>query len=194
VLKLIQIRRYNKYSPYGAGAADLVQMGANVATVVCPQGPRVRTFVGRRDNPAEPPTGLLPDPNHEPEVLLRLFADKTIKPNGLIALLGAHSTSQQRFFKPERSYDPQDTTPGVWDVNVYFETLGGNKPPRVFSFPSDTKFSKHPLTRDLWKIFSQPGPGQSRWNDDYAKEYVRMSMLGVQNINYLVECTSELPF
>jgi hypothetical protein len=29
---------------------------------------------------------------------------------------------------------------------------------------------------------------------DFAKEYVRLSMLGVRNINNMTECTSKLPF
>lgn len=47
---------YNKYSSYGIGMADLIQFMANVGTVSCPLGPRVRTYVGRIDSstPADP--------------------------------------------------------------------------------------------------------------------------------------------
>lgn len=46
---------YNNYKSYGIGMADLIQMAANVATVVCPLGPRVRTFVGRKDSSVPAP-------------------------------------------------------------------------------------------------------------------------------------------
>ena len=140
-------------------------MGANVATVVCPLGPRVRSFVGRIDDSRMPPDGLLPDANADADSLLRLFEDKTIKPHGLVTLVGAHTTSQQRFFKPERAFDPQDTTPGVWDVLLYAQTLTGQTPERVLRFPSDVKFSRHPKCVQRWVDFADPGSGQQRWND-----------------------------
>ena len=140
-------------------------MGANVATVVCPLGPRVRSFVGRRDDPRMPPDGLLPDANANPDSLLKLFEDKTIKPHGLVTLVGAHTTSQQRFFRPERAFDPQDTTPGVWDVLLYAQTLNGQTPQRVLRFPSDVAFSTHRKCADQWRAFADPNSGQQRWND-----------------------------
>jgi hypothetical protein len=97
-------------------------MGANVATVVCPLGPRIRSFVGRADSYQLPPEGLLPEVNDTADNLIKLFEEKTIKPNGLVALLGAHTTSQQRFFKPSQAFDPQDSTPGTWvsSMNRYY--------------------------------------------------------------------------
>src|ERR1700742_1091847 len=137
--------RYNKYQPYGASAADLIQMGATVATVVCPLGPRIRSFVGRVDNNKLPPEGLLPEVNATADDLIQLFEDKTIKPNGLVALVGAHTTSQQRFFMPQEAFDPQDSTPGVWDVLFYNQTLN-KAPQRIVKFTSDVRFSTHPRT------------------------------------------------
>lgn len=49
-LILLIIWRYQKYQPYGAEAADLIQMGVTVATVICPLRPRIRSFVGREDS------------------------------------------------------------------------------------------------------------------------------------------------
>jgi catalase (peroxidase I) len=48
---------YDKYKSYGIGMADLIQVSANVATVVCPLGPRVRTYVGRKDSSTPAPDG-----------------------------------------------------------------------------------------------------------------------------------------
>jgi hypothetical protein len=133
---------YNKYNKYGVSMADLIQFGANVATVVCPLGPRIRSFVGRKDNAKAGPTGLLPDVNDSADKLIKMFEAKTITPNDLVALVGAH------------------TTPGVWDVAFYGETLN-NPPPRVIKFKSDIALSKDSRTKDEWNAFVT---GQGHWN------------------------------
>lgn len=155
---------YNKYKSYGVSMADLIQMAANVGTVVCPLGPRVRSFVGRKDSSDPAPTGLLPSPFDSVDDLLELFADKTIDAAGLVALVGAHSTSQQRFVDPARSGDPQDRTPGVWDVQFYAETLNTNSPQRIFKFQSDISLSQDPRTRPTWLSFTGQLTGQIPWN------------------------------
>jgi hypothetical protein len=155
---------YNKYKGYGVTMADIIQMGANVATVVCPLGPRVRSFVGRKDSSVAA-ARLLPNPFASADSLIALFEDKTIKANGLAALIGAHTTSQQRFVNASRANDPQDSTPGVWDVLYYGQTLGTvATPPRVFKIPSDVVLSTHPKMKDDWLSFTQPG-GQAKWNN-----------------------------
>lgn len=183
---------YKKYSPYGVTMADLIQMGANVATVVCPLGPRIRSFVGRKDNSRAGPTGLLPGHTDSADKLLKLFAAKTIDAHDLVALVGAHTTSQQHFVDTSRGGDPQDSTPGVWDVKFYPETTG-TAAPRVLKFPSDINLAKDPRSAVEWKEFSSPASGQNHWNEDYAKAYTRLSLLGVNNINDLKECTKVLP-
>jgi hypothetical protein len=42
------------------------------------------------------------------------------------------------------------------------------------------------------KEFAGPS-GQNHWNDDFAKEMIRLALLGVSNINSLTECTKVLP-
>lgn len=184
--------RYTTYKSFGVSMADIIQMGANVATVVCPLGPRVRSFVGRKDSAKPAADNLLPNVFAPADDLIALFERKTIKPHGLTALVGAHTTSQQRFAVPARALAPQDSTPGVWDVLFYGQTLNPQAPAGIFKFPADVKFSTHPRMADEWKKFAGPG-GQDHWNDDYAKEYIRLSLLGVNNINNLTECTKVLP-
>ncbi|KAF7532144.1 hypothetical protein G7054_g8234 [Neopestalotiopsis clavispora] len=172
--------------------ADLIQMGATVATVVCPLGPRIKSYVGRKDSAVQNPQ-LLPSPFQSADDLISLFEDKTIRPHGLVALLGAHTTSQQFFVDTNRAGDPQDSTPGVWDVLFYGQTQGtAATPKRVFKFQSDVAISQHPKTQDEWQEFAGAG-GQQHWNEDYAREYIRLSLLGVNNINNLTECTKVLP-
>lgn len=148
-------------------------MGATVATVVCPLGPRIRSFVGRQDSDQLPPEGLLPDVNATVDSLIQLFEDKTIRPHGLAALVGAHTTSQQRFFQPTKAFDPQDSTPGVWDVLFYGQTLNNQAPQRVVKFTSDITLSTHPRVRDEWQAFTDPKTGQEHWNDVGSSPFAR---------------------
>lgn len=153
---------FDQYKKYGIAMADLIQMSATVATVVCPLGPRIRSFVGRKDSSTPAQEGLIPGAGTDADTLLQIFADKTIGPLGLAALVGAHTTSQQRFFDTERALDPQDSTPGVWDVTYYSETIG-NAPKRVVRFPSDVALAAHPMVKDEWHTFTSDG-GQEKWN------------------------------
>lgn len=158
---------YDKYKSFGVTVADMIQMGANVATVVCPLGPRVKTYVGRRDSSKPAPDGLLPKVTSSADVLIGLFQNKTIQPNGLTALVGAHTTSQQRFVDPARAGDPQDSTPGEWDVLFYNQTLDPNAPPRVFKFPSDVNLAADPRIHNLFVSFGDPNHAdrQQDWNE-----------------------------
>lgn len=180
---------------FGVSMADLIQYGANHAVVTCPLGPRIRSFVGRKDSKTPAPDGLLPDAKASADSLISLFEDKTISGHELAALLGAHSTSKQFFFDKTRAGDPQDGTPGVWDVRFYNQTLESTGvPKKVFRIPSDVVLAQHPSMSDEWTKFRQPNNvGQKHWNEDYATAYTRLSLLGVNNINNLTECTKTLP-
>jgi hypothetical protein len=60
----------------------------------------------------------------------------------------------------------------------------------TFRFASDTVIAADPRTSDEWKLFIGD---QHHWNEDYARAYVRLSLLGVNNINGLTECSKALP-
>lgn len=153
---------YNKYKAYNISMADLIQMGANVGAVVCPLGPRVRSFVGRLDSSRPAVNGLLPNVFAEADELIELFENKTIRVHGLTALVGAHTTSQQHFVNTSRSGDPHDSTPGVWDVAFYSKTISPTSPARVFKFPSDVKLFQNYRVSAEWSQFAQ---GQAHWNE-----------------------------
>lgn len=203
---------YAKWQSFNISLADLIQFAAQLAVVTCPLGPRSRTFIGRVDNSSAAPEGLLPPVDGAAEFLIELFRNKTIAPHGLTALVGAHTTSQQFFVDLDRVGDPQDSTPGVWDVLFYAEVLNQTTvPPRVFTFQSDINLSKANETVGEWLEFANDG--QEDWNEvranwapcqrihivilirnqDYAREYIRLSLLSVYGINNMTECTKVLP-
>jgi manganese peroxidase len=153
---------FAKYQQYGVGMADLIQTAALVATVSCPGGPRIRAFVGRKDNSQAGPRGKLPSPFQDAQSLIDLFAAKTFSASDLVALVGAHSTSKQSFVDPSRAGASQDSTPGVWDTKFYSETLtSDNKTTLVF--PSDRNLATYGQTSRQWKAFSSAF-GQSAWS------------------------------
>lgn len=179
---------------YGVGMADLIQFAAIHAVVTCPLGPRIRFFVGRKDSKTANDVSLLPGVNDSADKLIALFQDKTITPHELAALLGAHTTSQQFFVDTTRAGAPQDSTPGVWDTRFYNQTTSDQVPKKVFRFASDVVLAKDPRMSDEWAAFADPVKGQNHWNEDYATAYTRLSLLGVNNINNLTECSKVLPW
>jgi hypothetical protein len=181
-----------KYGRYGVGAADLVQFMHNVAVVTCPLGPRQITLIGRDSSNLLPPEGLLPSTTSPVTDLLNLFVNKTIGTIDIISLIGAHTTATQRFVDPTAP-GPLDTTNGIWDVIFYAEVLAPVTPPGTFRLPSDNAFSLDNRTDHGFTVFSDPATGQQVWNAFYSRAYLRLSLLGVDKINELTDCTEVLP-
>lgn len=195
---------------WGVGMADLIQFAATHAVVTCPLGPRIRFFVGRSDSVRNAPDNLLPSVTASADALVALFEDKTISSHELAALLGAHSVSRQFFSNTTTGGQPQDSTPGVWDTRFYNETQAGTIK-GVYQLPSDIVLAADSRMSTEWAMFRRPGGiGQLHWNSvshsfysshrlrltksqDYAKAFTRLSLLGVNNINQLVECSKVLP-
>lgn len=177
---------------YRVGYADLVQYAHNHATVSCPKGPRIRTFVGRRDATSPAPTGLLPDVHDSADNLLRNFEDKGFDAHDLAALVGAHATAKQFFVDPAKAGLPLDTTPRIWDVEFYNDTLQDPPSDKIFILPSDKALLQHPDVKDEWKMFVGD---REHWNQDYAKAYIKMSVLGIPKVQLtaLRDCTKTLP-
>ena len=152
---------YNKYKQYGAGMADMIQVGALTAVVSCPGGPRIRNFVGRKDNSKAGPTGKLPHPFQDAQSLIDMFSAKTFTANDLVALIGAHTASKQKFVDTSRPGAPQDSTPGKWDTKYYSETLSSDNS-TILVFPSDRNLATYSATKDRWNAFAGSG-GQQAW-------------------------------
>ncbi|CAK7562279.1 MAG: hypothetical protein SEPTF4163_000115 [Sporothrix epigloea] len=185
---------FRLYAP-DISVADLIQVGAMVATVTCPGGPRIRTFVGRPDvddRIPPPEEHLLPNPASSVSTILELFAAKTFTATDVVALVGAHTVSHQYVTEPKYAGFPQDTTAGVFDTKFYAETGGAVPPVGVYSFESDKVLSTDAVTQPMWNDYAQPG-AQTKWTDAYATAYFRLSLLGVQKLNGLTDCSGVLP-
>jgi hypothetical protein len=153
---------YTKYHPYGAGMADIIQLGALVGTVACPGGPRIRAFAGRTDNSRAAPEGKLPSPFMDAPTLINLFSKKTFTASDLVALVGAHTAAKQRFVDPSRAGASLDTDPQTWDATFYSQLLTGNNK-TTFILPSDKALATYPTTSVQWATFASL-VGQALWN------------------------------
>lgn len=177
---------FDKYKQYNITMADLIQMNAIAATAACPGGPRIKAYVGRVDNNALPPAGLIPSPFADAQTNIALFEAKTFTAGDLVALIGAHTVSQQQFVDPAQAGKSQDTTDGTWDNNYYGETASPDTPDGVFKFQSDISLANDSETSGTWQTFAKD---QGAWEAAYAPAYFRMSVLGVNNLNDLTDCS-----
>ncbi|KAF2800232.1 class II peroxidase [Melanomma pulvis-pyrius CBS 109.77] len=190
---------------YNVTVADMIVFAGSHAIVTCPGGPRIKTYVGRKDSTNPAPNGLLPDVNAPAADLLALFQAKGFDERDLAAILGqanimpgAHSTSNQFNFNPGRSGDAQDSTPGVWDVKYCKSTLGAakmhaetlNPPKNVLVLPSDAKLSQY---GNVAKEFQGFVNNQGKWNGKFADAMGRMTLFGSSGTNGLSDCTNVLP-
>ncbi|CAI6341375.1 unnamed protein product [Periconia digitata] len=181
----------NLASQYKVGVADMIVFAGNHAIVTCPGGPRVQTWIGRKDSTTPAPNGLLPDVNAPAADLSALFTAKGFSDRDLAALLGAHSTSNQFNFDTSTSNvgKPQDSTPGIWDVKYYSETL--NPPQGVVVFPSDSKLAKY---AGVGKEFSGFVNNAGKWNGKFADAMAKMALFGSGGkTSGMSDCTDSLP-
>ncbi len=155
---------YEKYRQYGIGMADLIQLAAMTATVSCPSGPRIRFFVGRKDNATPGQVSLLPSPTDSADSLIQLFQAKSFSAGGLAALIGAHTVSKQNFTDPPLAGASQDTTPGTWDNLYYSQTIQPGTPPGMYKFQSDVALSQHPSTSSSMQFFGT-STGRPIWQN-----------------------------
>jgi hypothetical protein len=162
--KLLNLRN-TKYPL--ASVADFIQFAASVAIVSCPGGPRQKTYVGRVDSSNPAPDGLLPDVHSNASVLFTLFQNKGFNAVDLAALVGAHSTSKQFFVDTSAANvgKPQDSTPGLWDINFYAQTV--TPPSGTFVFPSDANLAKD-TTLGVGKEFKGFVNNKGKWNGKFS--------------------------
>jgi len=112
-------------------------------------------------------------------------------PSILSPFIGAHTTcyasdSLTRQRRPSRLHGWH------WDFSTV-RPLNAAASPWSFQTPSDDAFSKDNRTERGFVVFSDPATGQAAWNAFYSKAYTRLSLLGVNVINNLTDCTKVLP-
>lgn len=173
---------------YHVGVADTIQFAAAHAIVTCPGGPRVPTFVGRKDSSKPSPDGLLPGFD-SPDELIALFKDKGFNEVDLAALVGVHTVSKQFFEEPSQAGASQDNSAGLWDVEFYAEQFVSAQ--GTYHLKSLQNLSVNPFMSQQFRTFII-NPDQ--WNVQFTDAMTRLSVLGVPGgTTNLVDCTDTLP-
>lgn len=129
---------------------------------------------------------------HAPgEDLRQLFLAKGVPAKDLAALIGAHSASKSFHQTPVGVGDigsPQDSTPGIWDVNFYSEVTSPK--PGDFIFDSDKNLAANPVVGPEFQGFVG---NQGKWKSDFASAMYKMSLFGLDPKAPLQDCTGVLP-
>ncbi|KAF2730952.1 ligninase LG6 precursor [Polyplosphaeria fusca] len=171
---------------YEVGTADMIQFAQAVAISVCPLGPQIRALVGRKDSSIPAPEGLVPSSHDSVDAILSRFASVGLSANDVVALVGAHTTGKQFFDDPAQAGASFDTSPSVWDVTFYGETLSGTAP---YTLQSDKELSKDSRTSDEWTKFSI---SQSGWAASFVSAMNRFGVVG-NDVDSLTDCSNMLP-
>ncbi|GJD03073.1 versatile peroxidase VPL1 [Colletotrichum higginsianum] len=174
--------------------ADMIIFAGNAAVFLCPGGPKVRTYIGRKDNTNSATRGGLPSPFDTPENLLALFKAKGLDAEALAALLGAHSTSTQSFVNATQAGASQDSTPGELDVSYYKQThdfaTKGTAPAGVFVFPSDAGIATSEAS-SVGRWFQGFIGDQDKWSKSFKKSMERMALFG-NDKGTMADCTDSI--
>lgn len=144
----------------------------------------VKTMIGRKDATQPAPENQLPAPNSTAANSMQLFQAKGFSPRDLTALIGAHTTSKQFVTVPAQAGEAQDTTPAVWDLDYYGQTIARTAP---VSFVADENLVADSTTGPVFKEFSADKPG---WDSAFVDAMARLEMLEVGSGT--VDCTAAL--
>jgi hypothetical protein len=164
----------------------LLTWGKAHAVASCPGGPITQTFIGRKTAFFPAPPNQLPAANVGGDEVFRHFQAKGFSATDLGALIGAHSTARQFTTDKSRIGAPEDSTPGLWDILYYAQTLLRMAP---FTIQADANLVKQRQVGPVMKRFSTDKMG---WDMSFAYAFAKMQLLGRPNIFQLTDCTSAL--
>lgn len=156
------------------------------AIKICSLGPIVQTFVGRQDRSTPNPEGLLPSATQSGDSILALFEAKGLNAAELAALVGAHSAAKQFVTDSAEAGASLDTTPGIWDVAYYGQTVDGTA---SFTLQSDKNLASQAQVGPVFHSFIN---NQIGWAVAFAPAMTKMSLFGMES-DGLIDCTAVLP-
>lgn len=172
---------------HNVGVADMLMFAGSHAVISCPGGPTTTTYIGRTDATAPAPENELPAPNVSAADALSHFQAQGFTAEDLAALIGAHTASREFNTDAAKAGTPEDSTPGLWDLLYYIQTLLGTAP---FTFVSDKNLAQSSTVGPYMKKFSLNKPA---WDRAFAPAMAKMELLGNVGPSGMVDCTSALP-
>jgi hypothetical protein len=189
---------------HGVSAGDAIQFAMALGLTLCPGGPVVPFFAGRPNATQISPMNLVPTPNQDVTTILARMLDlgpSGFSPQQVVTLLGAHTAGDQSFVDPTNQNQPFDSTPFIWDNQVFLEVLFQNNPggpitvggnlenTGVFRLASDALFARDSRTACFWQQFVGN-------HDVFVNQFeTQMFNIGVvgQNVDDLIDCSDTIP-
>jgi hypothetical protein len=183
---------------------DLIQLSGAVSLSDCAGAPHVKFVMGRPQPTAPSPPNLIPGPQQNVSAILARMADAGFSPEEVIALLASHSISGEDFIDPTVAGTALDSTPAVFDTQLYVEVLlhgtafPGNGthfaevPSAVagtLRLQSDSVLARDPSTACIWQSFIN---NEFKMRKEFGAALFKMSILG-QNLSNLTDCSEVIP-
>jgi hypothetical protein len=187
---------------------DAIFLATAVGMTLCPGGPKLAVKIGRPPPKAAAPDGLVPNPfDTLDSIFARMNDAGGFTPNDVVSLIASHSTAGADHVDPTIPGTPFDSTPGVFDTQVFIEVQlrgtifpGSNNtratPGEVMSplagemrLQSDLLFARDSRTDCQWQSFAN---NHALMVSSFEAAFARLAVLG-QNQADLIDCSDVIP-
>ncbi|KAJ7916933.1 manganese peroxidase 1 precursor [Mycena leptocephala] len=184
---------------------DLIQFAGAVGVSNCPGAPRLQFLLGRPVAKAASPIGLVPEPI---TTVLARFAEVGFSPAEVVALLASHTIAAADHVDPTIPGTPFDSTPGIFDTQLFIETQlrgilvpgdgfnGGTALGQVLSplegmirLETDSNLARDSRIACEWQSFAT---NQAKLQSSFRAAMAKMAVIG-QNTKTMIDCSDVIP-
>jgi cytochrome c peroxidase len=186
---------------------DFIQLVGALSLTVCPGAPQVDFVIGRPPPVEAAPFGLVPQPVNTTDQILERFAAVNFQPEEIIALLSSHTVAGADDFAPPLQGVPFDSTPSVFDTNIFIDVLlegalfpvgaqtiepgiVGTSINGTIRLLSDFALARDSRTACFWQAFATD---HQLMTEKFAAAFFKMGLLGQANNKNLIDCSGIIP-
>jgi len=189
---------------------DFIQFAGALSLTVCPGAPQVKFDIGRPEPKGPAPDFIVPQPTNTTDQLIAAFAVVDFSPAELVALLASHSAAGADDFAPPLQGVPFDSTPAVFDTNIFIDVLlNGTLFPTdgatevtiepgvvgtaingTIRLQSDFELARDPRTACTWQSFALD---HQLMIDSFSAAFFKMGLIGQAGNKKLIDCSSVIP-
>jgi manganese peroxidase len=186
---------------------DFIQLAGALSLSVCPGAPRVKFVIGRPP-PTEPaPDFIVPQPVNTTSEIIDAFDVVGISPAEIIALLASHTAAGADDFAPPLKGVPFDSTPAVFDTNIFIDVLlngtlfpvgattiepgiVGTAINGTIRLLSDFELARDHRTACTWQSFAL---NHTTMINAFSAAFFKMGLIGQGNNTNLIDCSFVIP-
>ncbi|KDR69116.1 hypothetical protein GALMADRAFT_77799, partial [Galerina marginata CBS 339.88] len=192
-------------SAHNISDGDLLHFAAAVAISSCSGAPRMRFLLGRPPAKAPARNGhMIPKATGNVKSVLQRFEAAGISASAVVALLAAHSTARNYVTDPSVIGAPLDSTPRVFDTQIFIETLlkgtrlagteGSDREAESalqgeLRLRSDEQLARDPATSCFWQALAAD---QTLMENQFQSAMLQLQLLG-QDTTTMIECSEVVP-